>query len=115
MVVWASADKIGEFYSVSPVLIDSLETREAMGFGVVSTMLDATHCEVKTHGIISGVYGGLIPGSQMFINTNSMLRMGPPSRPISGFRYWQVMAYAISAGDILVQVKQPMKVLPYSA
>jgi hypothetical protein len=104
-VVYITGPKVGNLYQVSRVDID--DPAKAVGKGVIIEKTSSTECTVRRAGIILGVYTGLTPDKALFVGTNGRLQEGPPARPVSGRRYFQQMATALSSADLVMEIQQP--------
>lgn len=108
-VVYVSSDKVGSYYQVAKVDIDNTDSVQAIGIGIVSSKSSSTTCTVYLSGVLPGVYSGLTPGKRLFVDTSARLVQTPPSRPLSGKRIVQKVAYALASDTILIRPEEPIQ------
>lgn len=108
-VVYIAADEVGGVYQVDLVDIDSGTTWPALG--VVIRKLTTTRCVVQVGGEMVGVYSGLTPGKQLFVNGVSELTHVVPSRPATGVRSVYPMAIALSNDALLLRAHWPIRLV----
>lgn len=110
--VYITGDKIGDYHQVTRVDIDDANPGKAIARGIISTKLASNICNVQTYGPVAGVLSGMTPGASLFVNLDSTLREGPPSRPPTGSRLWQNVAYATASNVLVVDIHRPVLVRP---
>ena len=108
-VVYIYGTKIGSLYRVRNADIDDISKMPAVG--IVVRKPSSTECVVQVSGIAKSVLTGLTPNSYLFADTGSSLTQIRPSNPISGIRFIQIVAQAISDTDILVRFFSPVKLV----
>lgn len=94
-----SGPESGGLYSVTSVDIDSTGNLFA---GVIVAKPDSSTCVVQSSGIVKGILSGLTEGAGLFIQTDSTVGEGAPSRPLSGYRTIHRVASAVSSSDFLI-------------
>jgi len=108
-VVYISADEVGGVYQVDLVDIDSTTIYPALG--VVIRKLSTTRCVVQIGGELVGMYSGLTPGRQLFVNGSAELTHVVPSRPAVGVRLVYPMAVALSSDALLLRALSPVRLV----
>jgi hypothetical protein len=108
-VVYISADEVGGVYQVDLVNINSSTTYPALG--VVIRKLTTTRCVVQVGGELVGIYSGLTPGRQLFVDASSELTHVVPSRPPTGVRLVYPMAVALSGDALLLRALSPVRLV----
>jgi len=97
-----SGDRVAGKLQVARVDIDAAQASEARAFGIIASKPDALTCVVQTSGILADVLTGLTPGQLLFVSQDATLSGAPPSRPISGQRTIQALAYAVASDAAIV-------------
>lgn len=106
-VVYISGSKVGDYFQVTKVDIDTPTTMPSPG--VIIRKDSPTQCEVQVSGIVSGVYTGMTPNKCLFVDTNARLtETVTPHRPTPGQRILLIMGQVLSATDLLIDVKSPI-------
>lgn len=104
-VVYVSADEVAGVYQVGLIDINSTTTYPLLG--VIIKKLTTTRCVVQVGGELAGVYSGLNPGRQLFVNTSSELSHSVPTHPPSGVRLVYPAALALSSDVVLLRAGTP--------
>ena len=108
-LVFIMGAKVGSRYQVTKIDVDDASKIPAVG--ILISKSSPTECEVQTGGVLKGVYSGLTPGKALFAGTDAR-----PShtytRPTTGKRWVQMIATALSAADIVIEIQRPVGVLP---
>lgn len=107
-----TGDKAGGLYQVTRVDIDAVDAQEARAIGVIVVKADTTTCVVQTSGLVSGVWSGLTPGQLMFVRSDATLSNTPPSRPTTGKRTIQALAYAVAADEAVISLGLRVRAIP---
>lgn len=104
-VVYISADEVAGVFQVSLVNIDSTTTYPILG--VIIRKLTTTRCVVQVGGEIEGLYTGLDPGKQLFVNSSARLSHSVPTHPGSGVRLVYPAALALADNVLLLRAGTP--------
>lgn len=91
--------------------VDITDAATMATVGVIISKASTVTCTVQPAGIVSGLYAGLTPGANLFLDTAAQLSE-TFSNPVSGVRWIQIVATALTANDILVGIRPPIGVLP---
>jgi hypothetical protein len=106
-MVRVSADEIAGIYQVSDMNI--LNVSPHLPVGMITRKLTATRCAVQVGGEVKGVYAGLTPGKQLFINNLSRLSHVVPSHPVAGVTWIHPAALALSSTTVLLRMQVPVR------
>ncbi len=69
-------------------------------------------CIVQVAGVVeAGIFSGLTPNKDLFVAADGTLTETPPSQPVSGQVYRQIVAFAVSSSSIRVQTDAPPLIL----
>lgn len=101
------ADEVAGVYQVME--LDILNNDWQLPVGMITRKLTTTRCAVQIGGEVKGVYAGLTPGKQLFINGASRLQHAVPSHPIAGVTWVHPAAMALSASTVLLRIQVPVK------
>jgi len=104
-MVRISSDAIGGVYQVTKINIVSFPTE--LPLGMVIAKLTATRCVVQVGGEVVGIYTGLTPGRQLFIDEVGKLSHVVPTHPGSGVKSVHPAAQALSADALFLRIQQP--------
>jgi len=104
-MVRISADAVSGIYQVTKIDIVSSPTE--LPLGMVIAKLTATRCVVQVGGEIVGIYTGLTPGRQLFIDAAGKLSHVVPTHPGSGVKSVHPAAQALSADALFLRIQQP--------
>lgn len=104
-MVHISADAVGGIYQVTKINIVSTPTE--LPLGMVIAKLTATRCVVQVGGEIVGIYTGLTPGKQLFIDNTGKLSHVVPTHPATGVKSVHPAAQALSADALFLRIQQP--------
>lgn len=107
-----TGDRVGGLYQVTRADIDAAASHEARSAGLIVSKTDSTTCVVQTSGILVGIFSGLTPGRLLFVGTDATLSTTPPSRPSSGRRTIQPLAYAVASDVAIIAPGASVRVLP---
>ena len=108
--VYVSGDKVGDFYQVTTV--DITDKSKMPAKGVIVEKISTTQCLVRTGGVEEDFGAGLTPDERFFVGTDGKLTSTTPSKPISGIKFAQVIAHAVSSQDVLVNLEHPLLLTP---
>lgn len=70
--------------------------------GVIQSKSDPITCVVQTHGVLAGVYSGLLPGKTYFVGTGRRPVDTPPVAPVNGAIFHQPVGVAIDPVTMLL-------------
>jgi hypothetical protein len=107
-MVRISADEIAGTYQVANlnIIVDDHD----LPFGMIVEKVTTTRCIVQESGEVRGVYSGLTPGKQLFVDLSSRLTQVVPSRPATGIKWIHPVAQALSSEVVLLRVQVPVKI-----
>lgn len=106
-VVRVSGDLSGGLYQVTKINI--VTANPELPLGLIVEKLAATKCVVQVGGEVSGVYTGLTPGGQLFVDLSSRLSHDVPTHPIAGVKWVYPAAQALSSNTLLLRIQLPTK------
>jgi hypothetical protein len=106
-MVRISADEVLGIYQVGKLNI--LSNDYDLPLGMIIAKPEATKCVVQRDGEVRGVYSGLTPGKQLFINSASRLTHSVPTHPAVGVSWVHPAAQALSSEAVLLRVQLPVK------
>ena len=103
--VYITGDKVGSLYQVA--IVDISDRNKMPAVGIIIDKLTTTECIVQTSGIWENSYTGLTPNVPLFIDATGKLTSVRPARPLSGIRFVQTMAQALSQTDVEIRLDMP--------
>lgn len=98
-LVYITGPVSGGRIQVSKVDIDDADKMPA--YGIIISKATATECTVQLDGPLSEA--GLTPNALYFAGVDGKLLEGPPPRPVSGYRRFQVVGQADDTGRLEFQ------------
>ncbi len=104
-MVRVSAAAVGGIYQVTK--LDITNGVVQLPLGMVILKLTTTRCVVQVGGEILGIYTGLTPGKQLFINNASRLTHVVPTPPGSGVKSVHLAAQALSTDALFLRIQVP--------
>lgn len=104
--VYVAGPASGTRFTVSKVDIDDAGKMPAIG--VIIQKSSDTECVVQFQGIVRNIYEAMIPQKPLFIGTDSRPSYNIPPRPLSGRRFVQHIAHALSETTVLISVRNPL-------
>lgn len=104
-MVRVSADALGGIYQVTKVNIVTTPTE--LPLGMIIAKLTSTRCVVQVGGEVVGIYTGLTPGRQLFIDAAGKLSHVVPTHPSSGVKSVHPAAQALSSDALFLRIQQP--------
>lgn len=108
-MVRISADEVGGVKQVTK--LDITNSSVQLPLGMVILKLSTTRCVVQVGGEILGIYTGLTPGKQLFINNVSRLTHVVPTHPSSGVKSVHPAAQALSTDALFLRIQVPTKMV----
>lgn len=108
--VYISNDKVGQFYQVTSVDIDSTDIIESVAIGIIITKRIATECNIQVFGELENVYAGLTTGKVAYVGVDSKPTHTRPVKPISGKRMIQQIGFALSTNILFIKPNQPIRI-----
>jgi hypothetical protein len=105
------ADEVAGVYQVRE--LDILSNDWHLPVGMITRKLTSTRCAVQVGGEVKGIYTGLTPGKQLFINSASRLQHTVPTHPAVGVTWAHPAALALSSGTVLLRIQVPVKMQAY--
>jgi siroheme synthase len=109
-MVRISADSVGGVYQVTKLDINNSPIE--LPVGMMVRKLTTTRCVVQLVGEVPGVYTGLLPGKQLFIDQDSRLTHVVPTAPSMGVKSVHPAAQALSSTTLLLRVQSPTVRVP---
>jgi len=104
-MVGISSAPVAGVYQVSK--IDITASPVELPLGMIILKATNTLCVVQVGGEIQGVYAGLTPGKQLFINTLSRLTHMVPTHPSSGIKSVHPVAQALADNVLFLRIQTP--------
>jgi len=104
-MVRISAAAVGGVYQVTKV--DIVASPTELPLGMVISKLTTTRCVVQVGGEVVGIYSGLIPGKQLFIDSAGKLSHAVPNHPVTGVKSVHPAAQALSTDALFLRIQVP--------
>jgi hypothetical protein len=98
-LVYVTGPKVSGRVQVTKVDVD--DPAKMPAYAIVVSKQSATDCLVQLEGDVSE--SGLTPNALYFVGINSRIFEGPPPRPASGYRRYQVVGQADDTGNLYFQ------------
>ena len=89
--------------------LDVTDPAPTPAVGIIISKSTPTECIVQLFGRMQGVYAGLTAGRTYFVNTAGTLDLVPPTPPLAGIAYVQVMGIAISDDEVMLKPASPTR------
>jgi hypothetical protein len=106
--IYVHGPRIGTYFQVTRLNIDDMVSVPSLG--IIIQKIDTTHCLVQLRGLVSGIYTGLTPNQQLFVDTTGRLThlIPPAPTPSIGKRCIQTMGYALDVAVFYLDPKSPI-------
>ena len=104
-MVRITADAISGIKQVTK--LDIVASPMHLAWGMIISKISTTRCVVQTGGEVIGVYTGLTPGRQLFINSASRLTHDVPTHPSSGVKSVHPAAQAVASDALFLRIQTP--------
>jgi len=104
-MVHVSGEAVLGVYQVTKIDITSGSVD--LPLGMIVAKPTTTSCVVQVGGEVLGLYTGLTPGKQLFIDPNSRLSHSVPTHPGSGVKSVHPVAQALSSDALFLRIQVP--------
>lgn len=106
--VCLSSAAVGDIVYVSGAgkqvrLVDITDAAKIPGIGCITSKPSSTSCVVQCHGLVSGVYGALVPGKQYVIGTDGRPTAVLPVPGVGQSLFIQPVGMALDTDMMLIQ------------
>lgn len=110
-LVYIMGSMVGDFYQVTKT--DITNSSKIPSIGLIVHKDVATECVVQTAGIVRDLLTGLTPNATLFVGDDSSPVEAVPSRPVTGYKYIQIVGRSLSDKSFNLSIESPTKLVSY--